>query len=136
MSWDKTSFSNMLMLEETITLMESASSSLSSAILPDDISIDPSREHRYATFVADLSAQGAGSVALSLCGSENDDEVATAGAVSADLVALKTLTYTSSADPEVNIVDLNAYPAPNYYIKATSASNTDADKTIKLKVFG
>lgn len=126
MSWTPKSANDMAFYKEAdITLPSSATTEYSSAI--DFVGPDHGSEKRWVTFRATPSAVSGTNLDIALYGAESEDGTKTLlkDAIIADL------TDNSAV---AGVVDLNAYPAPYYFIGHTSDADESAN-TITYEIF-
>jgi hypothetical protein len=124
MAWTKTSEGLegqelLLGKEETVTLPSSATTEYSSEI--DFIAPDLKNNNRYVTFGVIASAVSGTNIDIVLYGSmtSGGTKFQLLDAVVGDLSSAKTTSF--------NCIDLNAYPAPYYYIGWTTDANESAN---------
>jgi hypothetical protein len=130
MAWTITSAGNkkhITYLTETYTLPGSATVGYSSVIR--ELSPDFSKLNRYVTFTFNVSAVSGTNVDIALYGSS--DAAGTSKALLKDAV-VADITATGEV---AGVVDLNAYPAPYYFLGWTTDADEDAN-TIAVKVYG
>jgi hypothetical protein len=124
MAWTKTSegLEGQKLLvgkEETVTLPSSATTEYSSEI--DFIAADLKNNNRYVTFGIIASAVTGTNLDIGLYGSM------TSGGTKFLLLDAVVADVTNAAKVKFQAVDLNAYPAPYYYLGWTSDGDESAN---------
>lgn len=127
MAWTKTSKGKMLLYSETVTLPSSATTEYGSVIDSEQIGPNLDKLNRYVTFVFNASAVSGTNLDIALYGAttQGGTKFNLKDAVVADITATGKVA---------GVVDLNAYPAPFYYLGWTSDANESAN-TITVEVF-
>ncbi len=122
MAWSKPTTNKLVVgKEESITLPSSAGVDYSSEIT--FLRPDPSKLNKYVTFVATVSTVSGTTIDIALYGAW------TSGGTKFTLLDAPIADFTTSSSSVTNagVVDLNAYPAPYYYLGHTVDADEDAN---------
>jgi len=123
MAFTKTSANGKTVYQETSTLPASATTGYSSEI--DFFSFDSSLAEKKVTVILNASAVTGANLDISLHGAWE------AGGSKVELVADGLVTDITATGNNIDILDLNAYPMPYYYIGWLAAEDESAN-TITL----
>lgn len=127
MAWVNTSRKSLIVkTESTITLPASATFGYTSVI--DDLLPDPTNNNRFVSILVVASAISGTNIDVGLFGSmtPTGSKFLLLDAVVADV--------TNSAKSKGGVVDLNAYPAPYYWIGWEADTNESAN-TVTVTIF-
>ena len=119
MAFTKTSANGKTVYQETYTLPSSATTEYSSEI--DFLKCDPKMTNKNVTFILNASAVTGDNLDISLLGAWET------GGSKFTLVADTLVADITATGNNVDILDLNAYPAPYYYIGWTSDADESAN---------
>lgn len=129
MAWTRTSAGSGLILEETYTLPASATTEYSSELSVDLHNFGPNlaNNNRYVSIYLNASAVTGTNLDIALYGAmtEGGTKFLLKDAIVADITA---------TGANIAVEDLNALPAPYYYIAWTSDVNESAN-TIDVKIY-
>jgi hypothetical protein len=125
MAFTKTSNKNMAVAVETKTCPASATVGYGSEI--DFLKLDPENNNRYISVLCSASAVTGTNLDIALYGAH------TSGGTKFLLVDAIVADITNSAKTAGGRVDLNAYPAPYYYIGWTADADESAN-TITVSI--
>lgn len=128
MAWTKRSNKGVAFLDETYTLPSSAVREYSSVIV--EMLPDPKRQNRYISVAMYPSAITGSDLDIALYGS-----VDRSGTDKFQLVDAVLTDLTVDATWVVGLIDLNAYPAPFYFLAWLPDVNESAN-TIRVIVMG
>lgn len=123
MSWTKTTENDMVVAKEMNVTLPNATTGYSSEI--DFLKVDPDKTNQYVTLIITASAVSGTNLDIILYGADSPGgtKYQLKDAIVADI---------TDTTPAVAIVDLNAYPAPYYYIGWTADSD-ESSNTIDVK---